>query len=150
MLMTSFFGFCRVLLTHLCPFYLHFLIIFIWFCSYETSNGIKADEEGELKNAGSDNEIQSAKGSFSYTAPDGQEIMITYTADENGFVPQGAHLPTPPPIPDEILKSIQLNAAEEAAGGGGGGGGNGGGGGGAGGNGYPRGNGGGGKNGYSY
>lgn len=112
--------------------------------SFETSNGIKAEEEGELKNAGSADEAQSAKGSFSYTAPDGQLITLTYTADENGFVPQGDHLPTPPPIPDEILKSIEINAAAEAAGGGGNGGAKNGGGG------YPRGNGNGGGNGYSY
>lgn len=62
-----------------------------------------------MKNAGSESEAQSASGSFSYTAPDGQLIEVTYTADENGFVPQGAHLPTPPPIPDEIAKSLQQN-----------------------------------------
>ncbi|XP_066261653.1 pupal cuticle protein 20-like [Euwallacea similis] len=90
--------------------------------SYETSNGIKAEETGELKNAGSESEAQSAIGSFSYTAPDGTEIKIEYTADENGFVPKGDHLPTAPPIPPEILKSLEENAAEEAAGGGGGGG----------------------------
>ena len=85
--------------------------------SYETGNGIKAEEEGQLKNAGSENEVQSAVGSFSYTAPDGQKISLTYTADENGFVPQGDHLPTPPPIPEEILKSLQQNAAKEGGGG---------------------------------
>ncbi|XP_050307416.1 pupal cuticle protein 20-like isoform X2 [Anthonomus grandis grandis] len=104
--------------------------------SYETSNGIKADETGELKNAGSDDEAQSAVGSFSYTAPDGTEIKIEYTADENGFVPKGDHLPTPPPIPPEILKSLEENAAEEAAGGGNGGGNGGNGNGGNGANGY--------------
>lgn len=113
--------------------------------SYETGNGIKVEEEGELKNAGSENEAQSAVGSFSYTAPDGQEIKIEYTADENGFVPKGAHLPTPPPIPEEILKSLEENAAEEAAGGGEGGAPGGGG------NGYPKGPAGnGGGNGYRY
>lgn len=65
-------------------------------------------------------------GSFSYTAPDGTEIKVSYTADENGFVPVGDHLPTPPPIPPEIQKSLEENAAEEAQKGGRNGGGNGG------------------------
>jgi loricrin len=79
--------------------------------AYETGNGISADESGQLKNPGSQNEAQSAAGSFTYTAPDGQKISVSYTADENGFQPQGAHLPTPPPIPEAILKSIQQNQA---------------------------------------
>lgn len=32
--------------------------------------------------------FQVAQGSYSYTAPDGQLITITYIADENGFQPQ--------------------------------------------------------------
>lgn len=56
--------------------------------SYETENGIKVEEQGELKNKGTDNEIQSVRGSYSYTAPDGQLITVTYIADENGFQPQ--------------------------------------------------------------
>lgn len=86
------------------------------YLSYETGNGISAQEQGELKNAGSEAEAQSVAGSFSYTSDDGQKITLTYTADENGFQPQGDHLPTPPPIPPEILKSLEQNAAEEAAG----------------------------------
>lgn len=55
-------------------------------------------------------------GSFSYTAPDGQQIEVRYTAGQEGFVPQGAHLPTPPPIPAEIQKAIEQNLADEARG----------------------------------
>ncbi|CAH0547602.1 unnamed protein product [Brassicogethes aeneus] len=77
---------------------------------YETGNGINAQEEGYQKDG------TAAQGSFSYTSPDGQQIQISYTADENGFQPQGAHLPTPPPIPPEILKALEQNAADEARG----------------------------------
>lgn len=55
-------------------------------------------------------------GSYSYTAPDGQQISITYTAGQEGFVPQGPHLPTSPPIPEEIQRAIEKNLADEARG----------------------------------
>ncbi|XP_017010543.2 pupal cuticle protein 20 [Drosophila takahashii] len=79
---------------------------------YETGNGIKAEEMGYLKNAGVKGaEAQTAEGSFSYTSPEGQEISVTYIADENGFQPQGDHLPTPPPIPIEIQEALDKLAA---------------------------------------
>lgn len=77
-----------------------------YYYSYQTGNGIQAEEKGYLKNAGvPDNEIQSAQGYFQYPGPDGAQYQLTYTADENGFVAQGAHLPTPPPPPPELLKA---------------------------------------------
>ncbi|GJQ70340.1 hypothetical protein Trydic_g22774 [Trypoxylus dichotomus] len=63
---------------------------------YETSNGIAAQEQGQLRNAGSDNEILAVQGQFKYVGPDGVTYSVTYTADENGFQPQGAHLPVAP------------------------------------------------------
>ncbi|CAB3221325.1 unnamed protein product [Arctia plantaginis] len=76
--------------------------------SYETGNGIAAQEQGYLKNVGPNNEgAEVAQGSFSYTSPEGIPISVTYVADENGFHPEGAHLPTPPPIPEAILRSLQ-------------------------------------------
>lgn len=63
------------------------------FSSYETSNGISQQEQGQLQNAGSENESISVRGQFSYTGADGVVYTVTYIADENGFQPQGAHLP---------------------------------------------------------
>ncbi|XP_043272929.1 endocuticle structural glycoprotein SgAbd-8-like [Venturia canescens] len=79
--------------------------------SYETGNGIQAEEQGHLKNVGTENEAMSAQGRFSYTSEDGTPIELTYIADENGFQPQGRHLPTPPPIPEEILRALEYIAA---------------------------------------
>ncbi|CAF4777762.1 unnamed protein product [Pieris macdunnoughi] len=75
--------------------------------NYETANGIAAEEEGVIKNAGiPEQESLSAQGQYQYTAPDGQIIQLQYVADENGFQPRGAHLPTPPPIPEEIQRAL--------------------------------------------
>ncbi|XP_017009414.2 pupal cuticle protein Edg-78E [Drosophila takahashii] len=68
---------------------------------FETSNGIAQQEQG----VGG----YYASGSSQYYTPEGQLIQLTYTADENGFQPQGEHLPTPPPIPEAILKSLEYN-----------------------------------------
>ncbi|KAJ3654479.1 hypothetical protein Zmor_013666 [Zophobas morio] len=81
---------------------------------YETGNGIAAQEQGQLKNAGSEAEAEEVQGSFQYTAPDGTPILLQYVANENGFQPQGAHLPvapTPPPIPQAIQRALAWIAA---------------------------------------
>lgn len=78
---------------------------------YETGNGIKAEEAGYLKNIAPDQNAMVATGSYSYTAPDGQIISVKYVADENGFQPQGDHLPTPPPIPAAIQRALEYLAS---------------------------------------
>ncbi|KAL0870107.1 hypothetical protein ABMA27_006263 [Loxostege sticticalis] len=78
--------------------------------AYDTENGIQAEETGVEANG-----IQ-AQGGYSYTGDDGQVYSVRYTADVNGFQPQGAHLPTPPPIPEAIARALQENARDEAAG----------------------------------
>uniref|UniRef100_A0A8D8TAK2 Endocuticle structural glycoprotein SgAbd-2 n=1 Tax=Cacopsylla melanoneura TaxID=428564 RepID=A0A8D8TAK2_9HEMI len=81
--------------------------------SFQTSNGIAAQESGYLKNAGQPEiEAQVAQGAFSYPGPDGQSYQLQYTADEEGFKPQAAHLPTPPPIPAEIVRALELLASQ--------------------------------------
>ncbi|KAH9631904.1 hypothetical protein HF086_014376 [Spodoptera exigua] len=78
--------------------------------AYETENGISAEENGVATNG-----VQ-AQGGYSYTGDDGKVYSVRYTADENGFQPQGDHLPTSPPVPAEILKALEQNARDEAAG----------------------------------
>ncbi|XP_030746749.1 flexible cuticle protein 12-like [Sitophilus oryzae] len=63
---------------------------------FETSNGIAAQEQGQIVNAGSENEANQVRGQFSYTGPDGVVYSVSYIADENGYQPVGAHLPVAP------------------------------------------------------
>lgn len=74
---------------------------------YETENGITGEEQGKLGYQGTENEAMQARGSYSYTGPDNVVYTVQYTADENGFVPSGSHIPTPPPIPEAILRSLE-------------------------------------------
>ncbi|XP_013164722.1 PREDICTED: flexible cuticle protein 12-like [Papilio xuthus] len=59
----------------------------------ETSNGIVIREQGQLKNAGTDNEALEVQGQYSYPGDDGIVYTVTYIANELGFQPQGAHIP---------------------------------------------------------
>ncbi|XP_062547388.1 endocuticle structural glycoprotein SgAbd-2-like [Armigeres subalbatus] len=78
--------------------------------AYETSNGIQHEEQGQLKKLGEEEQAVVAEGRFSYTDPEGNKISVQYVADENGFQPQGDHLPTPPPIPEAIERALRLLA----------------------------------------
>lgn len=93
-----------------------------YYSSFETGNGIVAEERGVLKNPGvKDAEAEEVVGAVSYTAPDGTPISLRYIANENGYVAEGAHLPvapvdtnvppTPPPIPAAIVRALEYIAA---------------------------------------
>lgn len=61
---------------------------------YELSNGESRQESAQLRNAGSENEALVITGSYSWVDPaTNRKYTVTYTADENGFHPQGDHLP---------------------------------------------------------
>ena len=77
---------------------------------YATGNGIQARAVGDQKPAGRDGPIHSVQGQFAWTSPEGLPVEISYVADENGYQPQGAALPTPPPIPEANLRSLEFNA----------------------------------------
>ncbi|XP_063363923.1 cuticle protein CP14.6-like [Cydia amplana] len=78
---------------------------------YETSNGIVESANGILKNPNSENAALSVNGDYSYPGDDGKTYRITYVADENGYQPQGEHLPTPPPVPELIARALAYLAA---------------------------------------
>ncbi|XP_052867187.1 cuticle protein CP14.6-like [Anopheles cruzii] len=74
--------------------------------AYESANGIKVEDQGTIKSIkvpkldetgrqiGDEEVLVSVQtGSYQYTAPDGQLYTLRYVADENGFRPQGDHLP---------------------------------------------------------
>lgn len=74
------------------------------FLRYETENCMYGEEKGRIDNRGTDDQILRAEGLFYYVAPDGKKYTVTYTADENGFLPQGDHIPQ---TPEYILRSLE-------------------------------------------
>nr|XP_037873377.1 cuticular protein RR-1 motif 14 isoform X1 [Bombyx mori] len=71
--------------------------------TFDTSNGIHADESGSAI------EGVRAKGSYSYTGDDGKVYTVTYTADEKGFLPKGDHIH---PLPNSIKALIEKTTAD--------------------------------------
>jgi len=75
----------------------------------ETSNGIKGTAQGQRKDIGGpEGPVVAKSGSYSYPGDDGKIYTVNWTADESGFHATGDHLPTPPPMPEEIRKSLEV------------------------------------------
>ncbi|CAH0552212.1 unnamed protein product [Brassicogethes aeneus] len=83
--------------------------------SFQTDNGIAAQEQGVLKNAQTpEGAILEVQGSAQWTSPEGTPVAFQYIANENGYQPQSDLLPvgpTPPPIPAAIQRSLDWIAA---------------------------------------
>jgi hypothetical protein len=60
--------------------------------AFESGDGTKAEQNGQLKYVDQENAGEAIQGQFSYEGDDGQTYSIQYTADENGYRPVGAHL----------------------------------------------------------
>lgn len=54
---------------------------------WETSNGIKANSEGQLR----DEHTQVVHGQWEYTSPEGKLIKVSYVADDKGYQPTISH-----------------------------------------------------------
>ncbi|XP_045593223.2 cuticle protein AMP1A-like [Procambarus clarkii] len=82
----------------------------------ETGNGIVLSQSGSPD--GPEGTIVKS-GSYSYTAPDGTPVHVTFVANENGYQPQSDLLPVAPafphPIPQFVLDQIAFAAEEDAA-----------------------------------
>jgi len=90
---------------------------------FESGNGIKSSEQthvqfgvggthfsqGSPKSAEETPATLTKTGSYSYISPEGIPISLSYTAGPHGYVATGSHLPTPPPIPADIMASLQMN-----------------------------------------
>merc|ERR1712071_563873 len=76
--------------------------------SYETENGISVSESGVHKQIGAkaDEAGTVSQGKYSYPE-EGKTYTVTWVADENGFQATGDHLPTPPPLPEHVVKLLQ-------------------------------------------
>ncbi|XP_067643895.1 pupal cuticle protein Edg-78E [Eurosta solidaginis] len=74
--------------------------------AFETSNGIQQQEAG--------NPVGVA-GQYQYVSPEGERVALSYTADENGYQASGSHIPTPPPIPEAIIRALEYIAAHPSA-----------------------------------
>lgn len=79
--------------------------------AFETDDGTKAEQEGELKVIDKDLSIGIARGNYAYTGDDGNSYSVSFVADENGYQPQGDHLPVAPEIPPLIRKALEYAAA---------------------------------------
>ncbi|KAF7286193.1 hypothetical protein GWI33_007153 [Rhynchophorus ferrugineus] len=82
--------------------------------SFESGDGTKLEQSGAPKQA-ENGTIEALQGSVSWTDPEGGLHSLTYTADENGFQPQGSDVPVAPEVPAAIARALEYIAAHPPA-----------------------------------
>ena len=86
---------------------------------FESANGIKQSAEGEMKTVG-DEDVMVMKGSYQYIDANGEDVLVTWYADETGYHAESSILPVAPEIPFEeqraaVEAQIRFAAEERAA-----------------------------------
>nr|ABB91672.1 arthrodial cuticle protein AMP13.4 [Callinectes sapidus] len=71
---------------------------------FETENGIYKEVVGSP----SANGAQAMRGSYRFPLDDGTIVEVTFTADENGYLPQSDAIPTPHPLPAHVIETLAL------------------------------------------
>merc|ERR1719410_2179752 len=74
----------------------------------ETDDGVLVESSGSVGSAGQAN----LGGRYVVRNPDGSTYEVTYIADENGFQPQGAHIPQAPAHVAELLRIADEQRAQ--------------------------------------
>ena len=75
---------------------------------FQTDDGSSRQETGSVKQVGGE-EANSISGQYSWTSPEGELVSFTYVADENGFQPQGSHIPVDnTPIHPHLQRGLDL------------------------------------------
>merc|ERR1719209_982538 len=76
------------------------------------SAAILVHEDGSVGSAGQAN----LAGRYIFVNEDGSTSEVTYIADENGFQPQGAHLPIGPAAPAHVAELLRIAEEQRAQG----------------------------------
>ncbi|XP_042222780.1 cuticle protein AM1159-like isoform X2 [Homarus americanus] len=80
--------------------------------AFESDDGIAIEASGSSGSVGQSN----IQGTIRFILPDGTPADLTYVADENGYQPQGALLPTPHPLPAHAQEQLLIADEQRAAG----------------------------------
>ncbi|XP_066156450.1 endocuticle structural glycoprotein ABD-4-like [Euwallacea fornicatus] len=82
--------------------------------NYQSEDGSSQNQQGQLKQVGTEEAGEVVQGSASWIDPEGGAHQISYVADENGYKPSSADLPVAPEIPQAIVRALEWIADHPA------------------------------------